>query len=176
MARMKQIYVAEYNWFSKEPRKAQIREICDICERIKIYYYGSRIAQITQIFMLPTATGFLKSRARLKSVKSVISVRGKKLITWLTDGTDYTDYFVADCNLLLHQCLAKLHIREICEICERIKTYLVILAHGLHGSHRFMLPTATSRLTKSRARLIAVNFLSSQNCFFIPAKGFLRAP
>ena len=90
MARMKQIYVAECNWFPKEPRKAQIREICDICERIK--------------------------------------------------------------------------------------TYLVILAHGLHSTQILMLPTATSRLTKSRAILIAVNFLSSQNCFFIPAKGSLREP
>ena len=41
-------------------------------------------------------------------MKSVISVRGENLLLGLTDGTDHTDYFVADCNLLLHQCLARL--------------------------------------------------------------------
>ena len=57
------------------------------------------MARITQIILLLTATCFLKSLAKLTSVDSVISVRGKNLLLGLTDGTDYTDYFVADCNL-----------------------------------------------------------------------------
>ena len=61
------------------------------------------------------------------SVKSVISVRGKNLLLGLTDGTDHTDYFVADCNLLLHQSLARLHIRGLCAICERRKLLEIYL-------------------------------------------------
>ena len=64
---MKQIYVTECNWFSKEPRKAQIREICDICERIKTYLVilAHGLHGIHRFFTLPNATGFLKSLARL---------------------------------------------------------------------------------------------------------------
>lgn len=74
-----------------------------------------------------------------------------------------------------HQEPRKAHIREICEICES-KLQVIFFARIARITQIFMLPTATSRLTKSRARLIAVNFLSSQNCFFIPAKGSLLAP
>ena len=89
-------HVADCNWFPKEPPKAPYPwNLWYLWEnKNTTYYFDSRIARITQIFMLLTATGFLKSRPRL-------------------------------------------HIREICEICERIKTQLIILAHGLHGSHRF---------------------------------------
>ena len=70
---------------------------------------------------------FLQSLAKLTSVDSVLSVRGENLLLGLTDGTDHTDYFVADCNLLLHQSLARLHIREICDICERRKLLKIYL-------------------------------------------------
>ena len=70
---------------------------------------------------------FLQFLAKLTSVDSVLSVRGKNLLLGLTDGRDHTDYFVADCNLLLHQCLARLHIREIRVICERRKLLKIYL-------------------------------------------------
>lgn len=81
--------------------------------------------------------------------KSVICARVKHIF-FLTDCTDYTDLCCRMQLVTLHQEPPKAQIRGICDICERIKTYLVILAHGLHGSHRFFtLPNATPRKART---------------------------
>ena len=68
--------------------------------------------------MLLTATGFLKSLARLKSVISVISVRELK----------FTPNLLSIYFLIIHPPEPpKAQIREICEICERIKIYSNLL-------------------------------------------------
>ena len=58
--------------------------------------------------MLLTATGFLKSLARLhiREIGEICESR-TQLIFGLTDCTDYTDFHVADCNRSLHQELRK---------------------------------------------------------------------
>ena len=57
---------------------------------------------------------------------SVIAVRGKNLLLGLTDGTDYTDYFVVDYNLFPKE-PRKAYIRGLCAICERRKLLKIYL-------------------------------------------------